>query len=123
MFYRAWVIGILLPHSVVNVCMIYVGAMLIFSTVLCHGPGKKFWNLFHLQPMWDQKVLTIHCLSQLALRLFIICISIGDHTHLYCYVCRGSFNTSSVFSLMEATMSNPLRVVSLRTPSYKVLNW
>jgi hypothetical protein len=57
--------------------MIDVGAMHyadIFPLFHCHGTGKKFWNLFHLQPMRDQKVLT-PSIVEYALCLINVCVS------------------------------------------------
>ena len=52
--------------------------------------GKKFWNLFHLQPMRDQKVgeniITLH-------EDFVITIEIPEVTLLFVYA-RVNFNTS-----------------------------
>lgn len=56
-------------------------------------------------------------------QLVCTCSCGDDHTHYVICVCRGRFNTSLVFNWMEVTMLSPLGIASLRTLSYKALNW
>lgn len=48
-----------LSSTMYSFCSVLVDFLLMYVLISNEFTGKKFWNLFHLQPMRDQKVCPI----------------------------------------------------------------
>jgi hypothetical protein len=101
--------------------MIDVGAIYtdIFLRLLFIDQGRSFGTCSTYSQCETRK----YSLAISLVNLLHTCSCGTVHTHFIIWVCRESFNTSLEFNWMEATMLNPLGIVSLRTLNYKVLNW
>lgn len=100
--------------------MIDVGAILIFFYGCCSLTREEVLEL--VPPAANARPESTHYLKLFS-TCFCTCSCGAVCTHSVIWVCRESFSTSLVFNWMEATMLNPLGIVSLRTLNYRVLNW
>ncbi|KAE8793939.1 phototropin-2 [Hordeum vulgare] len=77
--------------------------------------GKKFWNLFHLQPMWDQKVAKYYRNAELVMELAVTVTWMeptwccNNCAFVWCCGYRGSFSTLSACNLIRSDHVEPLR--------------
>ena len=74
---KAWVIGILLPHSVVNVCTIYVGAMLIFFHYSLSWTREEVLELVSPAADVGPEGIDHPLLCSTCFFLFNVCLSMG----------------------------------------------